>query len=149
METQKFYVCKIQANIGNIRETVKDILEYFSRVYGQMDESTYFELKVVLNELLINAVKHGCEENSDKYVKIVAGLANDEYALLAVEDDGDGYDTTLLEQCKKIGYPVIEEKAEQFNESGRGIFIVRHLCDDFMINQKGNKVVVNKKLIRA
>ena len=151
LKTQTFYVCQIQASIDNLKETVDGALAYFSKMYGEMDESTYLELKVVLNELLINAIKHGSKEDATKQVKVVAGLTDGEYALLVVEDEGEGYDINLLEQCKRIGFQKHVPESEQddvssINESGRGIFIVKSLCEDFMVNDKGNKIVVNKKL---
>ena len=145
METKKYYVRNIQAKVENIRETVNDILDYFDKVYGQLNETTHFELKVVINELLINAIKHGSKENEDKYVKVAAVLKNNEYAQLVIEDEGDGYDTTNAGQ-----YPTDSaepESIEELSENGRGIFIVRNLCDNITVNQKGNKVIVNKKLI--
>ena len=153
LKIQSFYVCQIQASIDNLKETVDEALDYFSKMYGEMGESTYLELKVVLNELLINAIKHGSKEDATKLVKIVAGLTDGEYALLVVEDDGDGYDVNLLDQCKKIGYKSHIPESEQddvsgISESGRGIFIVKSLCEDVMVNDKGNRIVVNKKLSR-
>jgi serine/threonine-protein kinase RsbW len=129
----------MQANIENLRDTIDDILTYFEETYGAMSEASYLELKVVLNELIINAIRHGSKEDKDKFVKVVAGLTNDEYALLIVEDDGEGYEYNL-------GPPPRREQIESVEESGRGICIVKSLCEDFMINAKGNKVVVNKKL---
>ena len=154
LKTQSFYVCQIQASIDNLKEAVDGALAYFSKMYGEMGESTYLELKVVLNELLINAIKHGSKEDVTKQVKVVAGLTDGEYALLVVEDDGEGYDINLLEQCKSIGFRKHVPESEQddvssFNESGRGIFIVKSLCEDFMVNDKGNKIVVNKKLSKV
>ena len=153
LKTQSFYVCQIQASIDNLKEAVDGALAYFSKMYGEMGESTYLELKVVLNELLINAIKHGSKEDVTKQVKVVAGLTDGEYALLVVEDDGEGYDINLLEQCKKIGLKHVPESEQNdvsnINESGRGIFIVKSLCEDFMVNEKGNKIVVNKKLSKV
>jgi serine/threonine-protein kinase RsbW len=147
LESQNFYVCRIQADIKNLRGTVDGVLEYFEKVYGAMDESSHLELRVILNELLINAIKHGGKGDETRYVKVVAGMTNDEYALLVVEDDGEGYDSTLLTQCRAIGRSAngILSEAE-IEETGRGIFIVKNLCEDFMVNEKGNKVVINKRL---
>jgi len=148
LETQRFYACNVHASIDNIGETVRDILDYFNVVYGKLDEAVYFELKVVINELLSNAIKHGCKENEDKFVRVLAGIVDKEFALLKVEDDGDGYDTTILEQYGKTGETVIKN-VDDINEYGRGIFLVKNLCDEFKINRKGNKVVINKRLSKA
>jgi serine/threonine-protein kinase RsbW len=151
VKAKRFYVCKIHASLENVKGTVNNILDYFGREFGHIDESNYFEFKVILNELLINAIKHGSKENEEKFVRVVAGLAKDDYALLAVEDDGDGYDPESFERNNQFSGASLNNSEEKLAivESGRGIFIVKNLCDEFLINKKGNKVVVNKKLIRA
>jgi len=198
VKAHNFFVCKIQARIDNLRDTVNDVLEYYTKMYGEMSDSAYTELKVVLNELLINAIKHGSKEDGGKYVKVVAGLADGERALVVVEDDGEGYDAARVQtgagrrkpKAKAKDFVAAAEGAEcalsacagaaagaaaganaglsaggpavaadpgasavaaadpilSIPETGRGINIVRNLCDDFCVNEKGNKVTVNKRL---
>ena len=141
---KEYYVNRFQADISNLKRTINDVLAYFDRSYCQMDEVTRLELKVVLNELLINAVKHGGKSGKKNTVKVIAGMLTDDCALLIVEDDGEGYDTALLNKARCIAPR--SDKIEDIEETGRGIFIVRNLCEDFMVNEKGNKVVINKKL---
>ena len=160
----KYYVSRFKADINNLKRTIDDALAYYDRSFGFMDEDTRFELKIVLNELLINAIKHGGKAGANRdgntgadqgdkadtahdgnadeicYVKIIAGMAADDCALLIIEDDGDGYDTTMLNKRRSTG---------GIEETGRGIFLVKNLCEDFMVNEKGNKVVINKKLRKA
>ena len=140
----KYYVNRFQADISILKHTINDVLEYFDRSYCQMDEVTRLELKVVLNELLINAVKHGGKADNKNYVKVIAGMTADDCAFLIVEDGGEGYDTELQGKTHSAAPP--SGNVEDIEETGRGIFIVRNLCEDFMVNEKGNKVVINKKL---
>ena len=143
----KYYVNRFQADISNLKHTINDVLAYFDRSYCQMDEVTRLELKVVLNELLINAVKHGGKTDNDNYVKVIAGIVTEDCALVIVEDDGEGYDT---EQYNKNQNNIVPNgNMDDIEETGRGIFIVRNLCEDFMVNEKGNKVVINKRLRRT
>jgi anti-sigma regulatory factor (Ser/Thr protein kinase) len=240
LRAQNFYVRKLQANIDNLRDIVGDIMSYYKNVYGDMSDSSYMELKVILNELLINAIKHGSKGDGDKFIKVIADLTADKYALLVVEDEGDGYDTSFIEQDEMVSYGYVSSygsggfgavapaapaspvapassassassaqvrvavmddaqpasrtaspgsnagagaKADSdagitvpdadadagsdagiavsdadfsdglfadalfaIEETGRGICIVRNLCDDFMVNSKGNKVVIKKRL---
>ena len=153
MDIRKFYICKMQASVEKLRGTINDILKYFEDVFGHLSEEAHFEMKVVLNELLVNAVKHGSKGDEEKFVSILAGVDNNERAILVVEDEGDGYDTTLIKRYDdmcRLGFEDAEftGNVEDVDESGRGIFIVKALCDDFKVNQKGNKVVVSKKLTR-
>jgi serine/threonine-protein kinase RsbW len=140
----KYYVNRFRADIKYLEHTISDALAYFDRSYCQMDEDTRLELKVVLNELLINAIKHGGKPDNKGFVKIVAGMAAEDCALLIVEDNGEGYDTAL--HNKRRGGVPFNGKLDEIEETGRGIYIVKSLCEDFMVNEKGNKVVINKKL---
>ena len=147
MNNQRYYVNRIEANTSKLRNTIENTLAYYEGVFSEMDESTRLELKVVLSELLINAIKHGGKTDRGSFVKIVAGMVTDDCALLIVEDDGEGYDTTLFGQYR--GMAPVGDQIEDINETGRGIYIVKNLCEDFMVNEKGNKVVVNKRLFKA
>jgi len=141
---KKYYVNRFQADISNLKRTINDVLAYFDGSYCKMNEVTRLELKVVLNELLINAVKHGGKNGKKSYVKVIAGMVTEDCAFLIVEDDGEGYDTTLLNKNRSSVPENVN--VDEVDETGRGIFIVRSLCEDFMVNEKGNKVVINKKL---
>ena len=143
----KYYVSRFQADINNLKRTINDALAYFDRSFNPMDETTRLELKIVLNELLINAIKHGSKAGAVCYVKIIAGMAAEDCAFLIVEDDGDGYDPA--EVGKNHNGAPRGGRLDEIEETGRGIYIVKNLCEDFMVNEKGNKVVINKKLNKA
>jgi serine/threonine-protein kinase RsbW len=98
LQAQSFFIRKIQASIKNLRNTVSDVLAYYEAVFGDMSEATHTELKVILNELLINAIKHGSKEDEGKCINVIADLTADKYALLVVEDEGEGYDTSFIER---------------------------------------------------
>jgi len=142
-----YYVNKFHADINVMKCTIEDVLAYYDGAFCGMDEETRTHLKVVLSELLINAIKHGVKGNSTRYIKVVAGLISEDVALLVIEDDGDGYDTAPLKRRRRAAPS--GNRLDEIDETGRGIQIVKSICDDFMVNEKGNKVVVNKKLHRV
>jgi len=143
----KYFTSSFKADIYNIRRAVNGALAYYDKSFDEMDESTRLELKIVLNELLINAVKHGGKPGDAGQIKTTAGMANEDCAFLIVEDDGEGYDTTCIGRI--VADAGADERIEEAEETGRGIYIVKSLCEDFMVNEKGNKVVIIKKLRRA
>jgi len=145
IETQ-YYVSRFRAEIVNLKSVIDEALAYYDGAFSPMDDDTRLELKVVLNELLINAIKHGSKAGIVCYVKIVAGMVSEDCALLIVEDDGDGYDTAAFKN--RAGFPS-GSKLDDIEETGRGIYLVKSLCEDFMVNEKGNKVVINKRLRRT
>ena len=144
---QRYFVSRFPADINNLKNVIEDILSYYYTVYDELDDSSVFEFRVVLNELLINAIKHGGRQSAECFIKVVAGISADGCALIIIEDGGEGYDTASV--CKCDSAAVKSKNVEEVNETGRGIFIVKKLCDDFMVNEKGNKVVINKTLSKS
>lgn len=126
---------------------VRDVISYFCDAFGDLEECNLFELKVVLNELILNAIKHGNKGDINKSVKVTAGISNGGFAYFIIEDEGDGYNyKSLLEN----DYNRQEElDCIGMRETGRGILIVKNLCENIKYSQKGNKVIILKKLCKA
>lgn len=140
----KIHRTKIPSNINIICPTINEIFCYLRDAYGVISEDIEFEIKVVLNELILNAIKHGNKENSNKYVKIAVAINSENQLLLIIEDEGQGYNSDcLLENtiCSIEDIDLCEMKV-----SGRGLMIVKNLCDKVKINKKGNRIIILKKL---
>lgn len=143
----KMYTSIIPSNIANIGDTVNDIIYYLQTNIKQIDESELFEFKVILNELIINAIKHGNKEQCNKYVKIAAGITKDNSTFFIIEDEGEGYDCKCFDSKSSDitdFFSLCDAK-----ETGRGILIVSNLCDRLRFNFRGNKVVVYKKICKT
>lgn len=94
-------------------------------------------LRLVLLELLTNAILHGNKSNPSKKVRTVSRI-EPRSVLFGVIDEGEGYDD------KKIPDPLAPENISR--QQGRGIFIVKHYTDEFSLRGRGNCTVV--RLIR-
>lgn len=142
VKTLKFYSCSIPSKIDCVCAAVKGVIGYFAQAYELIDETTIFELKVILNELIVNAIKHGNGEDPAKSVKIVAGFSKDNQLFIIVEDQGEGYDYSYM----AAGGSKTGEAGDicSLKETGRGIVIVNSLCDKVKLSKKGNKVLVLK-----
>lgn len=131
---------RIEIVSGIVSEIIQNVLESCKTIHDDI----LFELRVILHELIINAIIHGNKENKDKLVEINAGITNGKRLVLVVSDEGEGYDyNSYLKRCEK--------KMETFcwddmEEKGRGIQIVKGLCDNIEFNQKGNKIYIIKSL---
>jgi serine/threonine-protein kinase RsbW len=135
------YKNEIPSEICNICGLISGILSFIENTNGKLDACADFELKVILNELILNAIKHGNNCDPLKKVKTSVVITNRKYIILLVEDEGEGYDYKIKCNCTKFKEDFFEMK-----ESGRGIFIVSNLCDRIKFNKKGNKVIALKKL---
>lgn len=141
---KKYFTSRFRADIYEIKLVISDALAYYDRAFGIMDDDTRLEMKIVLNELLINAIKHSGNADSSNYINAIAGMASEDCAFLIIEDDGEGYDTARINNDRHVKN--YSGRIDDIEETGRGIYIVKNLCEDFMVNEKGNKVVVIKKL---
>ncbi|RKD28965.1 ATP-binding protein [Thermohalobacter berrensis] len=121
------------SDLYNIKGLVASVLDKLNSIIK--DESVLFDIKLILNELLINGVIHGNKQNKDKSVS-VSVKANDRFIRIEVNDEGKGF------KYNKKNYNPMELKP-----NGRGLIIVDGLSDEFYI--EGNKVVSVKYLKKA
>ena len=80
------------------------------------------KLMIAVTEVVINAIIHGNKENPDKKVTIEAQY-DDRNLYVKICDEGNGFNPN------EIVDPRLPENL--MKESGRGIFIVKSLVDDF------------------
>ncbi len=102
-----------------------------------------FELKVVLNELINNALCHGNKCELEKAIYVTFKLVRYNYLYISVKDEGFGFKL-------KVSTKSIDDYLEEVNmalcEHGRGLVIVYSLCDKVKFNKCGNKVSILKNL---
>jgi PAS domain S-box-containing protein len=79
-------------------------------VSGELDNDRAMPLALILNELLTNAVKHGCNGAGDCEVRVGLELRND--FELYVEDDGPGFDFHAVRN-RSSGLKLVELLARQ------------------------------------
>lgn len=106
--------------------------ELSARGYG---ERTLFGVKLALEEAIINAIKHGNQNDKAKSVKVTFAV-DDEKAVIRVLDDGDGFRPT------EVPDPTLDENLEV--EHGRGLFLMRAYMDDVRFSERGNEVILVK-----
>jgi len=100
-------------------------------------EDTFANMMTCLNEAVINAIVHGNRMDADKKV-IVNAEVEGRRIIWTVTDEGDGF------KPDKIPDPTAPENLE--NLSGRGVFIIKQLADQFIFNSKGNEIELHFKI---
>ncbi len=146
MKSLVVYKKSISSNINIVGDVVEEMLKCIITVCGDVDECTRFELKVILNEILINAVKHGNIGDESKNINIKAYFPRQNVLSISVKDEGSGYNFRKTCSCRK---PYGEtDGISNMDESGRGILILKGLCDNIELNRKGNKIIVTKSITR-
>jgi serine/threonine-protein kinase RsbW len=107
---------------------------YFSRLAREhgFPEIVWAEnLPLAMDEAVTNAIRHGNGESESKQVKLIARLENGELEI-RVQDEGEGFDPDSL--------PDPREDASIFRTSGRGVFLMRTLCDEVCFEDSGRRV---------
>jgi serine/threonine-protein kinase RsbW len=87
-----------------------------------LEAERFVNLQIASSEAVINAIVHGNKENPQK--KVFTEISHNSIAItVIIQDEGSGFDLS------KLPDPTSEENI--FKESGRGIFIIRSLVDEF------------------
>jgi len=90
-----------------------------------------FNLRTALAEALANAIVYGNGEDPGKIVRIRVELWPDAVRL-TIADDGDGFDHADIRD------PTGADHVQR--DTGRGLFVIRHLVDGVDFNAKGNAI---------
>lgn len=114
---------KVHSDINGIKDIVEEIL---LNIRDIISENTFFNTKLILNELVINGVLHGNHEDVNKEICINL-IINKSCIIIEVTDEGSG----ITYKHKAFG-------DYDFCESGRGLMLVEGLSDKFEV--EGNRV---------
>jgi len=103
------------------------------------DESDTFDIRLCLEEALINAIKYGNKFDKNLDVLVECSCSENKISI-SVQDKGKGFDYS------KIPDPTKEENL--LVGHGRGVFLIKHLMDELRFNEKGNRLTMTKYLKR-
>lgn len=124
------------SNIKEVNKIVRCAQKYISETIPSIKNDELSELRLILSELLFNAVIHGNKNNEEKFVKLrLKAVGNTINAVIS--DEGEGFDFS------RISYENNEASAE---EHGRGISLVKALVDSMSYAKPGNKITFRKKV---
>lgn len=115
--------------------------EVQERIVGRLEERAFpprdvFGVRLALEEALVNAIKHGNGMDPDKSVKILWRI-DDASVLVEIEDEGPGF------VPEEVPDPTAEENLER--PCGRGIMLMRSFMSRVEYNERGNRVILEKR----
>jgi serine/threonine-protein kinase RsbW len=123
MDALKIQIPSISENIRIVESFIDNVKEKFN-----VDDDLYGNIMVAITESVNNAIKHG--NKCDKTKNVVLSASCDENALtIRVEDQGEGFDYDNLPD------PTAPENIDKVG--GRGVFLMKHLCDEVRFEDKG------------
>nr|WP_272876572.1 ATP-binding protein [Clostridium sp. Cult1] len=120
---------------GSVRSDLNDIKVFIKKVLNKLenivqDKDLMFDLKLILNELIINSVIHGNQCKGNKYVKLFLEVVGDTIRIEVI-DEGDGID-----------FDIDSYNPSELKCCGRGLVIVDGLSDEVYIDN--NRIVAVK-----
>lgn len=132
----------IKQDVKTLASTIDIVLNAITSEHFVSDQ-ILFEIKVVLNELIVNALCHGNNCELEKVTYVTFKLVKNNYLYISVKDEGLGFN-------QKFDAKLLDDNIEATNKSlcehGRGLIIVDRLCDRVKFNKCGNKVAIIKNL---
>ena len=117
--------------LDNMKATIKQLTDDINVKYP-LNEEKFFNIRLVLSELIMNAFKHS---KSGDFVDVYLECdCSEDKIRIVVEDYGHGFDLKSADEEA--------EANDLYNNGGRGIKLVRALCEKVRYNDTGNSVSV-------
>lgn len=119
---------------GKACELIDQVIEQLAlRGWTQSDR---FAVQMGLEEALTNAIKHGNQSDSGKFVTLRVQIDSQEIRI-GVEDEGQGFRHSRV--------PDPTRKSNRKRESGRGVALIRFFMDEVHYNEAGNQLEMVKR----
>lgn len=115
--------------VDNIK-IVESFIDNSKEEYNISDD-LYGNILIAITEAVNNAIQHGNQNNKEKKVKLTCATSPSEISFV-VEDEGTGFDYHTL--------PDPTSTDNILKPDGRGIFLMKHLCDVLRFEDQGKKV---------
>lgn len=128
MKSIKISIPSLIENITIVESFIDNAKDKF-----QINDDIYGNIMISVTECVSNAIIHGNQEDKRKFVKLELLFLDDQIKFI-IMDEGEGFD------YKQLTDPTSPENLEK--SGGRGVFIMKHLCDEVAFEQEGKKVTL-------
>lgn len=126
MKTINIDIPSLPENIRIVESFIDNIKENYS-----LSDDVYGNVMIAVTESVSNAISHGNKEDKNKNVSLTM-LLEESSIQFTVTDQGDGFDYNNLPD------PTSPENIEKLR--GRGIFLMKNLCDEVGFTNEGKSV---------
>ncbi|MEQ8470246.1 MAG: ATP-binding protein [Marinoscillum sp.] len=128
MDTIQIQIPSLSENIRIVESFIDNAKERFA-----LNDDIYGNIMIAVTESVNNAIVHGNQSESAKNVSLK--LMVDENALkFTITDQGSGFDYHNLPD------PTSPDNLDK--PGGRGIFLMKHLCDEVHFDDEGRSVAL-------
>lgn len=122
----------IQIEIPSLPENIRIVESFIDNAKDkyQLNDDIYGNIMIAVTESVNNAILHGNKSNNKKNVSLQLSLEDSQIKFI-VEDQGSGFDYENLPD------PTLSENLSK--PGGRGIFLMKNLCDEVSFKNKGRR----------
>lgn len=134
-KTNEKFEKTINSNIYEVKLLITNALRFIDQL-GEYSDEKRNDIRLVLSELLINALYHGNKNDSIRKIRLRITPAQNQQILVEVEDEGKGLNRKVLKNKKRSG----EIKKTSLDENGRGLMLISELTNRLFTTREGKKV---------
>ncbi|MDO5717986.1 MAG: ATP-binding protein [Tissierellia bacterium] len=125
-----YYTGKLISDLEEINTAIKSVLCKLDNLIS--DENLLFDIRIIINELMINGYEHGNCYDTQKHLDLRLAI-NESRIRIQVVDEGNG-----------INYDCFKYNPYSMKTTGRGLKIVKELSDELIINNNSITAIINK-----
>ncbi|MFY0605500.1 MAG: ATP-binding protein [Cyclobacteriaceae bacterium] len=127
---------RMQIQIPSLSENIRIVESFIDNAKEQfeLNDDIYGNIMIAVTESVNNAIIHGNTSDSKKNVSLSLAVS-EEVLRFTIADEGAGFDYGNLPD------PTSPENLDKVG--GRGIFLMKHLCDEVTFNDEGREVVLS------
>jgi serine/threonine-protein kinase RsbW len=123
----------INIEIPSLPENIRIVESFIDNAKDkyELDDDIYGNIMIAVTESVNNAIMHGNKQNKNKNVSLSV-LFDDSTVKFTIQDQGAGFDFHNLPD------PTAPENISK--PGGRGIFLMKNLCDEVAFKEEGRSV---------
>ena len=126
----------IKISIPSLIDNIKVIESFIdnARDKFEINDDIYGNIMISVTECVSNAIIHGNNKDKSKMVHLEL-MMEDDLLKFVISDEGDGFDANNLND------PTAPENIDK--PGGRGIFLIKHLTDEFKFEDGGKRATLS------
>ena len=124
-------ILAIKSDNKELEKVEKFLLEIFEK--ENLPNRCFNKVYLCISEAVINSIEHGNKNDKTKVVDIQINCFKGNLCI-EVHDEGDGFDYKLIED------PTLKNNIRK--ETGRGIHIMKSLCNQVEFKNRGKSVAI-------
>ncbi len=123
----------INIDIPSLPENIRIVESFIDNAKDkfELNDDIYGNIMIAVTESVNNAILHGNLKDKSKNVSLSL-VVGDGSLKFTIKDQGNGFDFADLPD------PTAPENLDK--PSGRGIFLMKHLCDEVAFQEEGKSV---------